>query len=230
MNDPLTNAQGFKEILLIDADNSVAADPSYLFECEEYTRQGSLFWCDMYSKSTAFVRMYDPWNTRPQPNQAEATLQDLVDRWLVQPVRTKPDFGSALKSIGLSRNSLTMESGQVLMHATRCVAGLAAAVLLNQNVHRRAVYAGDARVGGARGHIYTLNWGHGHIIDHVGLHGDKDTFRVAWAASAIPYTFASDPADAPELGGELEAASGVFRDSCFVQVLSGPASIASALI
>lgn len=204
MNDPLTNAQGFKEILLIDADNSVAADPSYLFECEEYTRQGSLFWCDMYSKSTAFVRMYDPWNTRPQPNQAEATLQDLVDRWLVQPVQTKPDFGSALKSIGLSRNSLTMESGQVLMHATRCVAGLAAAVLLNQNVHRRAVYAG--------------------------LHGDKDTFRVAWAASAIPYTFASDPADAPELGGELEAASGVFRDSCFVQVLSGPASIASALI
>jgi hypothetical protein len=36
----------FREVLLLDADNVVVVDPTYLFEDAEYKQTGSLFWSD----------------------------------------------------------------------------------------------------------------------------------------------------------------------------------------
>ena len=37
---------GFREVLFLDADNSVCADPTFLFETPEYQQSGALFWSD----------------------------------------------------------------------------------------------------------------------------------------------------------------------------------------
>jgi hypothetical protein len=36
----------FAQVLFLDADNGVVCDPTYLFDCEEYKRHGSIFWPD----------------------------------------------------------------------------------------------------------------------------------------------------------------------------------------
>jgi alpha 1,2-mannosyltransferase len=41
----------FKEVLFLDADNICTADPSYLFESEEYKQNGSIFWPDYWKTS-----------------------------------------------------------------------------------------------------------------------------------------------------------------------------------
>ena len=182
-------ASAFEEVLLLDADNSAVDDPSRLFESDTYVATGSLFWCDMYAERGAkFVRMWDPWGVRRRPSRLECWIQDVIDERLIRPVRARPDFTPALEALGLRAVDLTHESGQLLCHKTRCVRGLAAVVLLNLNVNRRLAYAG--------------------------LHGDKDTFRVAWAASGTPFSCAGEP---PELGGSVDSSTGVFYDSCFVQ-------------
>lgn len=38
----------FKEILFLDADNNCLADPSYLFEQEDYQKHGAVFWPDFW--------------------------------------------------------------------------------------------------------------------------------------------------------------------------------------
>jgi len=39
----------FKEVLYLDADNNCVEDPSYLFDSDEYTKHGALFWPDTWS-------------------------------------------------------------------------------------------------------------------------------------------------------------------------------------
>lgn len=83
----------------------------------------------------------------------------------------------------------TQESGQLLVHKSRCIAALGALTVLNSNTRRGLVYAG--------------------------LHGDKDTFRIAWTSAGASY---HDVSQRPMLGGFVDCGkSGVFRDVCFVQ-------------
>ena len=49
---------------------------------------------------------------------------------------------------------------------------------------------------------------------YAGLHGDKDTFRAGFAVMGTPFV---QIGARPALGGWVDAATGVFRDSCFVQ-------------
>ena len=153
-----------------------------------YRKSGAVFWCDMYAHSAKFVRMFDPWGVRVAPTALEAALQDLLDVHLIAPVRKKPSFDRALLSVGLPPSQLTQESGQLLMHKRKCLSGLAATMLLNLNTHRAIVYAG--------------------------LHGDKDTFRLGFAAVGCAYLYVDSP---PDLGGQLDETTGVFHDTCFIQ-------------
>lgn len=144
-------ASSFEEVLLLDADNTCCADPSHLFECAAYREAGAVFWCDMYSSavrpgggggsaaSGKFVRMFDPWGVRQRPTVVEATLQDVIDRLLITPVRKRPNFDEVLSSAGLPPSQLTQESGQLLLHKGRCLRGLAAVVQLNMNSQRAVV-------------------------------------------------------------------------------------------
>ena len=43
---------GFREVLFLDADNSVCADPTFLFETPEYRQSGALFWSDPVAATT----------------------------------------------------------------------------------------------------------------------------------------------------------------------------------
>ena len=42
----------FREVLFLDADNSVCADPTFLFETPEYQQSGALFWSDPVAATT----------------------------------------------------------------------------------------------------------------------------------------------------------------------------------
>jgi len=136
-------ASSFEEVLLIDADNQACCDPTFLFSVEQYTEAGALFWCDMYAFDEKFVRMYDPWQVRRWPTRIDSWLQDALDWWLLSRIRAKPDFSAALQAVGVQSSQLTCESGQLVIHKTRCRRGLAAAMLLNMNSHRPTVYAGN---------------------------------------------------------------------------------------
>ena len=178
-------------MLLIDADNSVLCDPSFLFDCPEYTGSGSLFWSDMYSFEAKFVRMYDPWQVRRWPTWLDGWLQDLLDRRLLAPVRAKPHFLPVLRALGVPTNEASGESGQLLIHKTRCRRGLAAVLVMNLNSQRSYVYQG--------------------------LHCDKDTFPIGFRA--VGATFYSTQRQ-PDLGGRV-ADDGLFYDSCFIQRAPG---------
>lgn len=39
----------FKEVLFLDADNNCVRDPSYLFDCNEYIKHGTIFWPDAWT-------------------------------------------------------------------------------------------------------------------------------------------------------------------------------------
>ena len=179
-------ASSFEEVLLLDADNTVCRDPAFLFDCEPYATTGALFWRDMYRFGEKFVRMYDPWGVRRRPTRLDALLQDALEAVLVSPVRCTPDFTPTLAALGMGRADATFESGQLLMHKSRCRRGLAAAMVLNFNSHRDVVYAG--------------------------LHGDKDTFALAFRAVGAPF---SAMGARPDLGGHVSA--GLFHDTAFVQ-------------
>jgi hypothetical protein len=180
-------ASSFSEVLLLDADNRVVADPTGLFDSAPFQERGALFWCDMYAASETFVRLYDPFGVRARPSRVDQLVQDLLDRWLVTPVRAKPDFNGTLADIGLAPSGATQESGQLVIDKPRCLGALAALSILNSNTHRPLVYSG--------------------------LHGDKDTFRIAFAALGAPFHMINER---PALGGQLDA-HGVLFDSCFVQ-------------
>ena len=150
-----------------------------------------LFWSDMYRGRDRFVRLIDPWNWRHRPGLIEMWLQDIIDHWLISSVRGKADFGPALATAyghDFAYAVHTHESGQLLLRKSRCLDALAALIVLNSNTKRPIVYAG--------------------------LHGDKDTFRVAFAAVGAPYHEINSP---PLLGGAIDGRSGVFHDTCFVQ-------------
>ena len=107
----------------------------------------------------------------------------------LSPLRIKPTFVPSLAAVGIDTAAPTHESGQLLMDKRRCIGALAAVTVLNSNAHRSLVYAG--------------------------LHGDKDTFRCAFAALGTMY-YALNVR--PALGGEvLDPHSGVLHDSCFIQ-------------
>lgn len=225
-------ACSFEEALLLDADNAVLRDPTPLFEAACYRRAGAVFWDDMYSEGgRRFVRLIDPWNLRRGPSTFEVWLQDALDQWLISGVRGKVcgplyqrshsdcldespllhlctllsvacvwtvcadgpqvEYAPVLAAAygdAFTRGSWAQESGQVLVHKSRHVKALAALTVLNANSHRRLVYAG--------------------------LHGDKDTFRIAWRSVGSAY---HDVAMRPLLGGDVDARTGVFHDTCFVQ-------------
>ena len=179
-------ASRFEEALLLDADNFVLSDPTSLFECAPYKEHGAIFWCDMYAANESFVRLCDPWNVRERPGFCERFIQDYLDAKLLRDVRIKPDATIGLKAVGLDPSEPTHESGQLLLHKGRCTSALAAVTVLNSNAHRPLVY----KV----------------------LHGDKDTFRCAFAA--VKTAFYTVPVR-PMLGGDEDA--GAFFDTCFVQ-------------
>ena len=181
-------ASSFAETLLLDADNYALADPTPLFDAPAYRAHGAVFWSDMYATCETFVRLHDPYGVRERPSLVEQLVQDALDAALVRPRRIKCDYAAALEGIGLPPSSLTQESGQLVLDKRRCVDALAAVCLLNSNSHRRLVYAG--------------------------LHGDKDTFRVAFRALGVSY---HQLGVRPAMGGHVDARSGVFRDTCFVQ-------------
>ena len=181
-------ACSFAEALLLDADNFALGDPSQLFDSGAYRESGAIFWSDMYHTSETFVRLHDPSEVRRRPSRLDQLVQDALDAWLIAPLRIRPDYAPALAAIGLTAGSLTQESGQLLCDKRRCIDALAAVGVLNSNTYRPLVYAG--------------------------LHGDKDTFRVAFRALDTPYHQVASP---PELGGHVDPSSGVFSDSCFVQ-------------
>lgn len=181
-------ASSFAEVLLLDADIIALRDPSFLFDEASYLTHGAVFWSDMYAANETFVRLYDPRDVRLRPSMLERAVQDALDAWLIKPVRMKPDFVPALSTIGLPPDAPTHESGQVLMDKRRCVDALAAAGLLNSNTHRPLVYSG--------------------------LHGDKDTFRTAFAATSTAFHHVPHR---PALGGHVDSITGVFQDTCFIQ-------------
>lgn len=126
------------------------------------------------------------------PARGVPRAQDALDARLIRPVRIKPDYAPALTAVGLSVAAPSQESGQVLIDKRRCIDALGALVLLNSNSHRPLVYAG--------------------------LHGDKDTFRVAFAALGTSFHQVSER---PLLGGHVDGTSGIFHDTCFVQRFDG---------
>ena len=181
-------ASSFAEVLLLDADNMVLRDPSYLFESRQYSETGAVFWSDMYYMGETFLRLYDPYDVRRRPSWLEAFVQDGLDAWLVRGVRIKPDYGPTLAAIGMPACDATQESGQLLIDKRRCIAAVAAVGLLNSNSNRPLVYSG--------------------------LHGDKDTFRCAFRALRTPYHQVNKR---PLLGGHVDPMTGVFQDTCFMQ-------------
>ena len=183
-------ASSFAEALLLDADNSVVDDPTALFEAPQYARHGAVFWCDQYANDETFVRLFDPLGVRQRPSRVDAFVQDALDRHLVSSVRIKPSFARAMEArLGLPAAHKTQESGQVLVDKRRCLDGLAATMVLNQNTQRPLVYRG--------------------------LHGDKDTFRVGFAATGTPFHYPH--ASPPALGGYVDPRRGIFFDLCLIQ-------------
>ncbi|KAL1503098.1 hypothetical protein AB1Y20_011161 [Prymnesium parvum] len=180
-------ASAFDEVLLLDADNRLLSDPTALFECAEYARHGALFWSDMHSFDAKFVRMYDPWQVRRRPTRFDAWLQDALDKYFLSPVRAKPDFRASLRKLGVDTSAPTAESGQLLVHKSRCLRGLAAVFVMNLNTQREFVYEG--------------------------LHGDKDTFHIGFRAVGAPFHLIPRQ---PDLGGHV-GENGCFFDSCFLQ-------------
>ena len=123
-----------RQVLLIDADNSVLCDPTFLFECQEFRRSGALFWSDMYSLEQKFVRMYDPLEVRRRPTALDGWLQDALDQRLLAPIRAKPDFRPTLRALGVPTAAASGESGQMLIHKSRRRRGLAAVMVMNLNL------------------------------------------------------------------------------------------------
>ena len=80
---------------------------------------------------------------RRRPTRLDGWLQDVLDSWLLRSVRAKPDFAPALLELGVGSSQLTGESGQLVLHKTRCRLGLAAVMILNMNSQRATVYAGE---------------------------------------------------------------------------------------
>jgi hypothetical protein len=112
----------FAEVLLLDADNMVLADPTYLFEEPAYRETGAIFWPD-YS--------------RLGPERAIWHLCGI-------PYRDEPEF----------------ESGQIVIHKAKSWHALHVALHLNE---------------------YS-DFYYRHI------HGDKETFHMAWRKLNQPYT------------------------------------------
>jgi hypothetical protein len=111
----------FREVLLLDADNVVTVDPSFLFHTEPYLATGAIFWPD-------YNRLAE-------------------DRMIWQltgiPFRLEPEF----------------ESGQIVVDKVKCWAALSLTMWLNE---------------------YSDFW-----YRHV--HGDKETFHLAWRKLNLPY-------------------------------------------
>jgi hypothetical protein len=118
---------GFEEVLLLDADNTSAANPQPLFDAEEYQRTGAVFWPD-------FNRL-------------------TVDRsiWRICGVlyRDEPEF----------------ETGQILVNKRQCWKTLQ--LTMHLNAHSDFYYR------------------------HV--HGDKETFHMAWRMLDQPYVMVPTP-------------------------------------
>jgi Mannosyltransferase putative len=117
----------FREVLLIDADNVPAGDPSFLFDSPEFAGTGALFWPDV--------------------------------------VRLKPD-NPIWAICGLPYCNLpTVESGQLVIDKARCWAALHLAMHMNEHSDFYFQY----------------------------LHGDKDTFFIAWRRLGQAYAMTPHP-------------------------------------
>jgi len=117
----------FREVLLLDADNVPARDPTFLFDRQEFKDSGAVFWPDLGRD-----RHGDP-----------------IWRSCDLEVPAEPEF----------------ESGQVLVDKKRCGAALRLALWLNEHSDFYYQY----------------------------LHGDKDTFSVAFRKLKVPYRLVPHP-------------------------------------
>lgn len=92
----------FEEVLLLDADNIPAKDPTYLFDSPQYKQLGSVFWPDI-----------DPCG---QIDPRTEWLPEWVWQEFGLPYRNEPDF----------------ESGQLLINKSTCWRELQITMLINE--------------------------------------------------------------------------------------------------
>ncbi|MFO1486845.1 MAG: glycosyltransferase family 9 protein [Verrucomicrobiota bacterium] len=119
----------FREVLLLDADNAVVADPEYLFASREFAATGAIFWPDL------------PQRSHPQKRDIWRSCGLQIPR--------EPEF----------------ESGQMVLDKARCWPALCLALWFNENSD-----------------FYYRH-----------LHGDKETFHLAFRKLKQPYTLVRKP-------------------------------------
>ncbi len=120
---------GFKEVMLLDADNVAVKDPTFLFEHQEYLDTGAIFWPD-------FGRIPE-----------DHGVWEIIGI----PYRDEPEF----------------ETGQLLVNKEKCWKELCLTVWYN--AHSDFFY------------------------QH--MHGDKETFHMAWARYNTHYTMIDHPVE-----------------------------------
>jgi hypothetical protein len=113
---------GFREVLLLDADNVPIVDPAFLFETKQFEDTGAIFWPD-------FGRL--------APSRSIWGLTGVT-------YRDEPEF----------------ESGQIVLDKARCFRPLSLAMWFNE---------------------YSDFW-------YRHIHGDKETFHMAWRRLDAPYS------------------------------------------
>jgi len=69
----------FAEVMWLDADNTAARDPTYLFDNPEFRTTGALFWPDMYSLSERSLA-WQALDLEPRPTWAMESGQLLIDK------------------------------------------------------------------------------------------------------------------------------------------------------
>lgn len=146
----------FREVMLLDADNTPIRDPAFLFEEPAYTQSGAIFWPDDCGVQSLSRELWTLLDLHPPATEAEFPTAPYAKKSGCKDKRYDNEF----------------EAGQLIIDKGR---------------HWAAV----------QGVLY-MNTNYNYFYQH--MHGDKETFRLAFKAAGSPFHLVRYP---PTMYGQV---------------------------